>query len=97
MTTNQYKLRNQARRGALLANTLRSLGATAADAAALPDEARRMAEQVTGISTASADTWEIAIGILASQEAERAHRAARYVADESSFGGCLLTGAARVA
>jgi len=80
--THPRKAQHQARKATLLANVLAAHGATAAQAGALPDEGRRTAEQLAGVSVSSDETWAMVVGILGSREAAKAHEAACWVRDE---------------
>lgn len=85
MNTHPRKIAHQARKATLLANVLRSHGATAAQVAALPDEAKRTAEQLANVPVSSEETWALVEGMIQSDENEAAYQARSWVRDERAL------------
>jgi hypothetical protein len=70
-TQNPYRTKAQARKASLIASVLTAHGATAAEVALLPDEARRTVEALAGVNRSSDETWALVEGILEAQETRR--------------------------
>lgn len=81
MTIHEFRAR-QAKAARLVA-VLVDHGATAATAAALDDEHRRMTEELAGTRAASEATWALVIRELADAEQVAARRAMLLVLDET--------------
>ncbi len=86
MRTHPTKAQHQARKATLLANVLAAHGATADQAAALPDEGRATAAELAQVTAPSEESWSMVVGILQSREAEQRRAAIQLVRDEFAGG-----------
>ena len=86
MSTRPSKTQHQARKATLLANVLAAHGATAAQAAALPDEGWATTAALACVSLPSDETRAMVVGIMESRESEQRRAAMRLVRDEFAGG-----------